>query len=311
MGGDWCATKCAGCFGVNWLSLFAFFLTEAWINLRRHGIATFATVMTVAQVVGIWGAFTLLSAGAQRWFLWEGAKLERLCVFLKPTVDEPTALRVKAEIQRMPQVASVQFIHRDEGLQRLQKMFGNSVPLSDLVGHNPLPHALEVTCRSPHSVARCAAIIRRMPAVDEIAYPAAAVRRFLRILRGIRVGANALSLLLAIAAFALIYNAVRLSLYGRRNDIRIMQLVGATVWTVRGPLIMEGALYGALGSVVALGVLAGLRWLGLQSLDIGYLRGALETIQINAQFVRQAVGLGVALGTASATVAAVQLVKPQ
>ncbi|MFA0754958.1 MAG: hypothetical protein YPKNTGVA_000452 [Candidatus Fervidibacter sp.] len=306
-----CGTNCVGCFGVSWLSLLAFFLTEAWINLRRHGVATLATVLTVALVVSLWGAFALLVKGAQRWLIWEGAKLERLCVFLKPQADEQVARRLQTQLRKLPQVVAVRFVHRDEGLRRLQQLFGDSVPLKDLIGHNPLPHALEVTCRSPQDVARCAAILRKMPDVDEVAYPAAAVERFVRLLRQVRWGANGFSLLLAIVAFALIHNAIRLSLYGRRNEIRIMQLVGATVWTVRSPFIAEGFLYGVFGGLMALAMLAGLRWLGLQTLEAGYLRGTLEAMAMDADFIQRAFALAVGLGTVSATVAALQLVKPQ
>ncbi|MFA0761491.1 MAG: hypothetical protein HZLCBSQH_001599 [Candidatus Fervidibacterota bacterium] len=306
-----CGTNCVGCFALSWLSLLAFFLTEAWINLRRHGVATFATVFTVALVVGLWGAFALLVKGAQRWLLWEGAKLERLCVFLKPQADEQVAYRLQKRLRRLPQVIAVRFVHREEGLRRIQQLFGDTVPLKDLIGHNPLPHALEVTLQSPQAVARCAAILKKMPEVDEVAYPAAAVERFVQLLGQVRRGANVFSLLLAIAAFALIHNAIRLSLYGRRNEIRIMQLVGATVWTVRGPFIAEGFLYGVFGGLMALAILGGLRWLGLQTLEAGYLRGALEAMVMDADFVQQALALAVALGTVSATVAALQLVKPQ
>lgn len=306
-----CGTNCVGCFAVPWISLIAFFLTEAWTNLRRHGVATLATVLTVALVVSIWGAFTLLVKGAQRWLIWEGAKLERICLFLKPQVDEKVARRLQARIQKIPQVVTVRFIHRDEGLRHMQQLFGDSVPLKDLVGHNPLPHALEVICQSPQAVARCAATFRKLPEVDEVAYPAEAVGRFVRLLRQVRWGANIFSLLLAVAAFALIYNAIRLSLYGRRNEIQIMQLVGATVWTVRGPFIAEGALYGALGGLVALIVLESLRWLGLSLLDAGYLRGTLEAMRPNTDFIQQAFALGVGLGALSATIAAWQLVKPK
>lgn len=276
--------------------------------MRRHGLVAVATVTTVALSVGLWGLFALARRGAERWLLWEGEKLERLCVFLKPTTDEATARKVMTEVRRLPQVASVRFVHKDEGLQKLQKLFGNSMPLQDLIGHNPLPHALEVTCRSLQSVTKCAAQLQRLPEVDEVAFPAAAVERFVRFLRGMEWVATALSLLLAVVAFALIYNAIRLSIYGRRDEIRIMQLVGATVWTVRGPLIMEGLIYGILGSVLTLALLGTLRQLGVSALEVGYLRSIVEATQIERAWVRQIMALGAGLGTLSALIAA-RLVK--
>ncbi len=294
---------------MNWLSLFAFFIEEALVNLRRHGLVAVATVTTVALSVGLWGLFALARRGAERWLLWESEKLERLCVFLKPATDEATAKKVMKKVRKLPQVASVRFVHKNEGLQKLQKLFGNSMPLQDLVGHNPLPHALEVTCHSPQSVTGCAERLQRFPEVDEVSFPAAAVERFVRFWRGMQWVATALSLLLAVVAFTLIYNAVRLSGYSRRDEIRIMQLVGATVWTVRGPLIMEGLIYGLLGSILTLALLGALRQLGMSVLEIGYLRSLIEATQIDNAWVGQIIALGTGLGVLSALVAAVRLVK--
>ena len=45
---------------------------------------------------------------------------------------------------------------------------------------------------------------------------------------------------------------VRLSLYARRDELEIMQLVGAPFSYIRGPAIVEGLLLGGIGAAVAL-----------------------------------------------------------
>lgn len=299
----------AGCTGVGWVSLLTFFVEEALGNMRRHGLVAAVTVLTVSLTIGIWGLFVLIVRGAQNWLLAEGVKVGQLRVFLKPQVDEEMAKRVMARIKGLPQVSSVRFIHKEEGLKRMQKLFGDSLPLRDLVGHNPLPHAIEVTCRSPQAVMDCVATIKKFSEVDEVTFWGEAVRRFLRFVRGIQWGANSLSLLLALVAFVLIHNALQLSVYGRREEIRIMQLVGATVWTVRGPLLMEGALYGLLGSLLMLGILIGLTKTGQAFLSVGYLRSVLAAMELEGLFAGQVIGLGVGFGFLSALAAALRLVR--
>ncbi|MCS7186192.1 MAG: ABC transporter permease [Armatimonadetes bacterium] len=305
---------------MSWLSLLAFFLEEALVNLRRHGLVTIATVTTIAVTIGVWVLFSLEARAWEKFLVWEGQKLERLCVFLKPDADKKTAEKLAEQIQKLPYVVQVKFVHKDEGLEKLQRMFGNSVPLEDLVGHNPLPHALEVTCTSPQETVECAAKIKQMPMVDEVTFPAIAVQRYVQIVRSIRWRNHALSILLAIIAFILIFNALRVSVYGRRNEIRIMQLVGATVWTVRGPLLMEGLLYGVLGGLGTL-VLAKLLlalnaafpqettcWTGLLGSWVEW-RMLLNDIQIDSVFVSQVLLLSMGLSFLSAIIAAVRLVR--
>ncbi len=305
---------------MSWLSLLAFFLEEALVNLRRHWLVTVATVTTVAVTIGVWVFFWLEARAWEKLLIWEGQKLERLCVFLKPEVDDEAAEKLAEQIQNLPQVVQVRFVHKDEGLKKLQQMFGNSIPLEDLVGHNPLHHALEVTCRSPQDAAKCAAKIKKLPMVDEVTFPAVAVRRYVQMVRSIRWRNNVLSLLLAIIAFILIFNALRVSVYGRRNEIRIMQLVGATVWTVRGPLLMEGLLYGvlgALGTLLLTKLLLALNaafpqeptyWTGLFGGWVEW-RMLLRDIQIDGFFVSQVLLLSMGLSFLSALIAAVRLVR--
>ena len=47
-------------------------------------------------------------------------------------------------------------------------------------------------------------------------------------------------------------NTIRIAVHGRRDEIEIMQLVGASDWFVRWPFILEGMLVGALGAVASL-----------------------------------------------------------
>lgn len=305
---------------MSWLSLLAFFLEEALVNLRRHGLVTAATVTTVAVTIGVWVLFALEAKAWERLLIWEGQKLERICVFLKPEADEKTANELAEQVQKFPEVVQVRFVHKDEGLKKLQQMFGNAVPLQDLVGHNPLPHALEVTCCSPQEAAQCAAKIKKLPAVDEVTFPAVAVRRYVQMVKSIRWRNHVLSLLLAIIAFILIFNALRVSVYGRRNEIRIMQLVGATVWTVRGPLVVEGLLYGILGALLVLVLTKLLLVIApstshpapyLTGLGSGWIdwRVLLQEVKLDGEFVSQVFLMGIGLSFLSALGAAVRLVR--
>ena len=80
--------------------------------------------------------------------------------------------------------------------------------------------------------------------------------RLQRGVRLLRLIGFALGGALIVAAALTIANVVRLALAARRDELDIMQLVGAPQSYVRGPFIMEGAMHGGLGSFVALVVLA-------------------------------------------------------
>jgi cell division transport system permease protein len=98
--------------------------------------------------------------------------------------------------------------------------------------------------------------ISKMPAVANVTYAQDAVTRALRVGEVLaRVGLVVLAVLVLVAAI-IISNTIRLTVFARRREIAIMQLVGATNTYIRMPFVCEGLLAGVLGSVVALGALA-------------------------------------------------------
>jgi cell division transport system permease protein len=68
-------------------------------------------------------------------------------------------------------------------------------------------------------------------------------------------GIAVLAMMLFVALFVIV-NTVRIAVHARRDEIEIMQLVGATDWFVSWPFILEGMLVGIFGAIVALAVLA-------------------------------------------------------
>ena len=98
--------------------------------------------------------------------------------------------------------------------------------------------------------------IRTMSGVSDVRYDKEWLDRLLRGLRVLRAVGFSLAAALILAAALTIGNVVRLALSARRDEIEIMHLVGAPTSYVRGPFVMEGALHGVLGALVALATLA-------------------------------------------------------
>jgi len=78
------------------------------------------------------------------------------------------------------------------------------------------------------------------------------------IIRFVRTIGIVIITMLAIAAALTVGNVVRLAAHARRDEIEIMQLVGAPLTYVRGPLVLEGVLQGGAGALLAILLLGGL-----------------------------------------------------
>ncbi len=147
-----------------------------------------------------------------------------------------------------------------EALQRAQSIPG--LPqIASASDSNPFPASLDVQVKSIDDMASIAALVRTDTAVDPVnpsSYDKGAYQRIQTVIFGIAVAGLAFLAVLAFVAVTVTINSVRAAIHSRRDEVTIMQLVGAPRWMVRGPFVVEGAITGALA-----GAAAGLATFGL------------------------------------------------
>jgi cell division transport system permease protein len=178
-----------------------------------------------------------------------------IAVYLDDGVDDARAKTIDTQIAGDPRVTGVRYVPRKEGLREMRDRLGRDFDTS-LLTANPLPNAFRVQVANADDVPAVAASIARIPGVAKADFAAGTVTKLLRAAAVLgRVGLGMIALLVITAAI-IIANTIRLTVFARRREIAIMQLVGATNMYIRMPFIAEGILAGVLGAVVAIGVLA-------------------------------------------------------
>ena len=176
-----------------------------------------------------------------------------ISVFLKPDVDDARAQALAGELRGRGDVGSI--VHRspDEGLAELRERgeFGDTI---DVLGENPLPHVLIVTPGGDEML--LAESLRMLPETELVQHDAQWRERLDGWLRfGGRV-VWVLAALLGIGVLLVVGNTVRLDIQSRREELGVLQLLGATDGFIRRPFLYLGAWYGLGAGAVALGLLA-------------------------------------------------------
>jgi cell division transport system permease protein len=161
-----------------------------------------------------------------------------------------------------------------------------------------------VRVREPEQVPAVAAAIRKLHGVQSVDYGQDVVQRLLQIVAVARRVGIALIALFIVVAGIIISNTIRLTVFARRREISIMQLVGATNMYIRLPFICEGLIDGALGVMLAVGVLALARATLVPKLAL-----ALPWLQLDAarvdisSLVLQLFAVGAAVGVVASWIA--------
>lgn len=175
-----------------------------------------------------------------------------ISVFLKQDVEASRVEALAAELRGRGDVGSI--VHRspDEGLAELRERgeFGDTI---DVLGENPLPHVLIVTPGGDEML--LAESLRTLPETELVQHDAQWRERLDGWLRfGGRV-VWVLAALLGIGALLVVGNTVRLDIQSRREELGVLQLLGATDGFIRRPFLYLGAWYGLAAGAVALGLL--------------------------------------------------------
>lgn len=277
-----------------------FLIQEAFVGVKRNGLMAFASISTIALSLGVLGAFVLAALGVNNFAAAQIGRFE-IAVFMDNEARQAQAEDAAAKIRNMKAVGSVTVKDRDKDWAEFKRQHPDiesaGLPL------NPLPYAMIVKVSDPSKTAAIANDIRAMPLIDRVNEGRTILGRVMAIAKVVKVVSVLGAIVLLVTAVFIISNAIKLTLYARRREIRIMQLVGATNWFIRVPLIMEGVAFGAAGALVA--------WLLLQvgTAYLSHVARRITPLVANAsanvepaQLVASLVILGVAIGAAGSFV---------
>ena len=224
-----------------------YFIRESGVSMLRNRWMTFASIGPVAVSLFILGVFLLLVLNMTRL----AAELEsqvQISVYLNDALPEEGRAEVERMMRDMKSIAKIEYIPREQALQRLQERLGDQKYILDALGDsNPLPNSYDVTVTKPELVASTAFAIADLYGVDEAKYGQDVANHLFDITRLIRLFGFVLMVLLTGATTFVISNTIRLTVFARRREIAIMKYVGATDWFVRWPFILEGILLGLIG----------------------------------------------------------------
>lgn len=186
-----------------------------------------------------------------------------ITVFLKQNLNEQEVATFAKRMQLNAAVSETRLIDKASALAEFRERSGFGEALETL-DDNPLPDVLLVTPHAEHrSPAAAEALLQELKQqreVDEARLDVGWLQRFQAIVQLIRDGFLGLALLLCIAVVLIVGNTIRLNISGKRDEIMVMKLVGATDAYIQRPFMYTGLWYGIVGGVMTWLATAVLLW---------------------------------------------------
>lgn len=231
-------------------------------GLRRTPAVAVAVTGAVAVGFLLVGVVHLLAhniEGMAR--AWGGGA--HMVVYLEPGTPAADAEKLRAALGSVPAVARSVHVSPAQALERLRRSLGDHQDLDILVedelGAAFLPASIEVTfAAGVEDVARNHSLVARVEAavgVDEVVFVGDWADRLTLLMRSLRYGVWCFFGLMGAACVYVVATTMRLRAQAHRREAEVMELCGASAAFVRGPLLIEGMVQGALGAAVAMGAL--------------------------------------------------------
>lgn len=234
-------------------------LKSGWQSFVRNYWLSTATVAVMILALFVIGGLALFNVMTQ-------AIVENLegrvdvSVYFNKDTEEAKVLSVRQELVELPEVKSVDYISQDEALKNFQERHkDNEVLLQSLqeLDQNPLEPSLNIKANEAsqyESISNYLAQDRFQGIIDKINYKQNQdiINRLTRLTGNIQMGGLLISLFLGLLAVLVSFNTVRLTMYTWRDEISVMRFVGASNWFIRGPFMVEGALYGIISAITTI-----------------------------------------------------------
>lgn len=219
---------------------------------RRSPLLSALSITTIAFSLFAFGLFGLVALNIRDALQRVSERVEIRAFVADGTPMEKIAVATD-EISRFPEVSRIDVITPEQALERARKEMGE---FSDVFEAGFLPASIDVKLkdgfRDPATVRKVADRIREYDMVDDIRFGEEWITQLYKLRNIAGVAGAALGLAFAAVAIIIIGATIRMAVLARAREISIMRLVGATDGFIRRPFLVEGAIKGVLGGMLAL-----------------------------------------------------------
>ena len=246
-----------------WLDHHGYSIVASLGRLLRKPWATLLTVgvmaVALALPLGLW-----LVLGNMARLGGEVRESRDIAVFLKMDVDAAKAEAIAASLRARSDVAKVERVTPDQALEQLRARPDLAEAIDALgadAAQAALPSVLRVSPKGDELL--LADSLKTLPEAERVQHDAVWRERLDAWLRFGGRAVLVLAALLGLGALLVVGNTVRLDIQSRREEIGVLQLLGASDGFVRRPFLYLGAWYGLAAGALALGVLT-VAWMALR-----------------------------------------------
>jgi cell division transport system permease protein len=251
-----------------------YLIREGFRSIFTHSFMSFATVTIIVACLIIMGSVSLLSLNIDA-LIKDLEDQNEIVVFVDESIpDEESAKEIQKSIEALENISSVEFVSRGDAMGNFMSKYDES--LMEGIDETVFRHRFIVHLTDIAKMSETKMDLESLKGVAKVNAHLDYAQSFVTIRNVVSAVSLVLIVILVFVSFFIMSNTIKLATFGRREEIAIMKMVGATNGFIRLPFVVEGLVLGILG-----GGLAFLTEWGLYNVVTGRLVGSITGSLLN------------------------------
>ena len=226
----------------------AYLIKEGFKGIFIHGFMSFASVSVIAACLIVMGSFSLLAVNIDA-LIKELEQDNEIVAFVDEELSDSAAAAIKSELDSLPNVKETKFITREEAMASFSEDY--DAALMEGIDSSVFRHRYAVGMNDISLMDQTRDNIMKVDGIAKVNAHMELAEGFITVRNIVSVISLILIILLSVVSVFIMTNTVKLATYGRRDEIAVMKMVGATNLFIRFPFIIEGLALGIFGALCA------------------------------------------------------------
>ena len=226
-----------------------YLIREGFRSIKKHGFMSFASVTIIMACLIIMGSVSLLSLNIDAMIHDLENQNEMVALIDDSISDTAAAAALKSSIEAVDNVESAEFVSRDTAMKNFMNNYDDR--LWEGIDETVFRHRFVIHLKDITSMSETKEELENIPGVARVRAEIEYADSFITIRNIVSIVSLVLTAILVFVSFFIMSNTIKLTTYGRREEIAIMKMVGATNSFIRLPFVVEGLVLGILGGGLA------------------------------------------------------------
>ena len=231
------------------LNRYGYLIGEGFRNIFIHGFMSFASITIIMACLIVMGSFTLLDVNINNIIDDIGDQNQILAYVDESMTADEAAAKLQTKISAIENVADVSFMSNTQARENFMENYDKE--MMEGIGDDVFRHRFVIQINDLSLMTETADEVLAIDGIEKVNAPTQFADKFISVRNVVSFVSLALIIILVAVSLFIITNTIKLATFGRREEIAIMKMVGASNSFIRCPFVVEGLILGIVGGGLA------------------------------------------------------------